>query len=95
MHELPDDVIERLAELLPDEWIASWDADSLGAGAVAVKTYAAYRAETGRARTSGAGCYDILDTTSDQVFDPSWSTEATDEAVDATMMQRYLPESQD
>jgi stage II sporulation SpoD-like protein len=71
--------------VLPNEWIASWDADALGAGAIAVKTYAAYRTMTGHARTSGSGCYDILDTTSDQIFDPTWSNAATDRAVDATL----------
>ena len=70
--------------VLPDEWISSWDADSLGAGAIAVKTYAWYRAEPGHAYSGGAGCADIQDSTADQVFDPSWSNANTDQAVYAT-----------
>jgi len=73
------------AHVLPKEWIPSWDADALGAGAIAVKTYGAFRAMPGNARTSGTGCYDILDTTADQVFDPTYTTAATEQAVDATM----------
>lgn len=71
--------------VLPHEWISSWDADSLAAGAIAVKNFAWYRTQPGHARTSGSGCADILDNTSDQVFDPTFSTAATDTAVDATM----------
>jgi hypothetical protein len=73
-----------VAHVLPKEWAPSWDADALGAGAIAAKTYAAYRAMSGHARTGGTGCYDILDTTADQVFDPNYSLAATDQAVYAT-----------
>jgi len=73
------------AHVLPKEWIPSWDADALGAGAIAVKTYGAFRTMPGNARTSGTGCYDILDTTADQVFDPTYTTAATEQAVDATL----------
>ncbi|HEX9235549.1 MAG TPA: SpoIID/LytB domain-containing protein, partial [Actinomycetota bacterium] len=67
--------------VLPREWYPSWDADALAAGAVAVKTYAAYREMTGHAFSSGPGCADVTDTTADQVFDPTFSTAATDQAV--------------
>jgi Stage II sporulation protein len=70
--------------VLPQEWISSWDADSLAAGAVAVKTYAWWRTGTGHARTSGPGCYDSNDF-SDQSFDPTWTTATAEAAVDATM----------
>jgi hypothetical protein len=73
------------AHVLPDEWISSWDADALGAGAIAVKTYAGYRAMPGHAYSGGAGCADVVDTVADQVFDPTWSTAATDQAVYAAM----------
>jgi hypothetical protein len=73
------------AHVLPNEWIPSWDADSLGAGAVAVKTYAGYRAMIGHAYSGGTGCADLVDGTGDQVFDPTWSTAATDQAVYATL----------
>jgi hypothetical protein len=71
--------------VLPNEWIASWDADSLGAGAVAVKTYAGYRAMPGHAYSEGPDCADVVDTVADQVFDPSWSNASTDQAVYATL----------
>jgi hypothetical protein len=71
--------------VLPSEWIPSWDPDALAAGAVAVKTYAAFRTMTGNARTDGPDCYDILDGTSDQVFNPVYSYPTTDAAVDAAM----------
>jgi hypothetical protein len=73
-----------VAHVLPKEWAPSWDADALGAFAIAAKSYGAYRAMSGHARTGGTGCYDILDTTADQVFDPTYSTAATDQAVYAT-----------
>jgi Stage II sporulation protein/Carboxypeptidase regulatory-like domain len=73
-----------VAHVLPNEWISSWDADALAAGAVAVKTYAAYRTMPGHAVSSGDGCADIRDDTYDQVFDPTWSTASTDQAVHAT-----------
>jgi Stage II sporulation protein/Carboxypeptidase regulatory-like domain len=73
------------AHVLPNEWIASWDADALGAGAVAVKTYAGYRAMPGHAYSEGADCADVVDTVADQVFDPSWSNASTDQAVYATL----------
>jgi hypothetical protein len=71
--------------VLPKEWIPSWDTDSLGAGAIAAKTYGAYRAMRNHAYSGGSGCADITDYTDDQVFDPTFSTEATDQAVNATM----------
>jgi hypothetical protein len=74
-----------VTHVLPDEWIPSWDADSLGAGSIAVKTYAAYRALPKHAYSGGVGCADIVDSSADQVFDPTWSTAATDQAVYATL----------
>jgi hypothetical protein len=73
------------AHVLPREWIPSWDADALAAGNIAVKTYAAFRAKSGNAYSGGPGCADVIDTTADQVFDPTYSTSATDQAVYASM----------
>jgi hypothetical protein len=70
--------------VLPSEWVSSWDADSLGAGAIAVKTYGWYRTQKGHAYSGGDGCADVQDTTSDQVFDPTLSYASTDLAVYAT-----------
>jgi hypothetical protein len=74
-----------VTHVLPNEWIASWDEDSLGAGAIAAKTYAAYRAMSDHAYSEGEDCADVIDTVADQVFDPSWSHENTDQAVYAAM----------
>ena len=73
-----------VSHVLPREWIPSWTKDALAAGALAVKTYAAYRAMSGHARSSGAGCSDIYDSTSDQVYDPTFTTDVTNQAVAAT-----------
>lgn len=79
------DFVFYATHVLPNEWIHTWDADALGAGAVAVKTYGAYRAMPGHAYSGGEGCADVVDTGRDQVFDPTWSTEETDQAVFATL----------
>lgn len=71
--------------VLPSEWIASWDEDSIGAGAIPVKTYAWHRAMSGNAYSGGEDCADVIDTIADQVFDPTYSHERTDQAVYATM----------
>jgi hypothetical protein len=57
----------------------------LRAGAVAVKHVGWFRAMAGNSRTTGAGCYDLDDTTNDQVFDPTYATDATDQAVNLTL----------
>jgi hypothetical protein len=77
--------VEYMTHVLPDEWIASWDSDALGAGAAAVKTYAWYRAQPGHAYTSGSGCADVTDDTRDQVYDPNWTDAHTNRAVYATL----------
>jgi hypothetical protein len=71
--------------VLPSEWFASWDEDSIGAGAIPVKTYAWYRTMPGNAYSGGQDCADVIDTVADQVFDPTYSHERTDQAVYATM----------
>ncbi len=52
---------------LDDEWIASWNANSLKAGAIAYRTYGSYHVYHPRVPAS----YDICNTTSCQVNDPS------------------------
>jgi hypothetical protein len=73
-----------VAHVLPKEWITSWDSDSLGAGAIAVKTYGWYRAQVSHAFSGGDDCADVQDSTADQVFDPTVSFPSTDKAVEAT-----------
>jgi len=80
----PYDFVFYVTHVLPSEWIPSWRADSLGAGAIAAKTFGWYRALPGHAYTGGIGCADITDYTGDQVFDPARSYPSTDQAVYAT-----------
>lgn len=75
------DFLFYATHVLPNEWIPSWDSDALAAGAIAVKTYAAYRTMPNNAYSGGEDCADVIDTVADQVFDPTWSTLQTDQAV--------------
>lgn len=73
--------------VLSREWIGSWTAESLRSGALAVKNYAWYQVLHWRGYVAdGSGqCFDVFDTTRDQVYDPSrttWASAAS--AVDAT-----------
>jgi hypothetical protein len=78
--------------VLSREWIPSWTAASLRAGAVAVKSYAWYQVLHWRGgMNAGNECFDLRDDTVDQVYDPSqptWSTASA--AVDATWATRVL-----
>jgi hypothetical protein len=65
--------------VLPSEWIASWNSESLKAGSVAIRTYASWFTLHPLTDT-----YDICNTTACQVFDPDATNQATDDAVDAT-----------
>jgi hypothetical protein len=78
------DFVFYVRHVLPREWIPSWDADSLGAGAVAARSYGAWKAMSGHAYSEGPNCADVIDTVSDQIFDPTYSTAATDQATYAT-----------
>jgi hypothetical protein len=50
--------------VLPHEWIRSWDDESLKAGAVAIRTYAAWWVNAG----GKYSCADLDDTTASQVY---------------------------
>jgi hypothetical protein len=57
--------------VMASEWPSSWPRETLRAGAVAVKQYAWYHARTWRGGVSADGaCYDVVDSTSDQVYRP-------------------------
>ncbi len=75
-----------LKNVLSREWIASWTTESLRSGALAVKNYAWYQVLHWRGYVNDDGeCFDVFDSTRDQVYDPSqpiWETAA--DAVDAT-----------
>jgi hypothetical protein len=65
--------------VLPHEWIPSWHEESLKAGAVAIRTYAAFHVASG----GRYDCADVDDTTSTQVYKDEFLPE-TDAAVAAT-----------
>ncbi len=70
--------------VLPNEWISSWPAESLKAGAMAVKSYGWYWALHSTRKTSGGACFDVYDNTSSQVYRPGSATAATNAAANAT-----------
>lgn len=65
--------------VLPHEWIRSWHGESLRAGAIAIRTYAASWVRSGGKYT----CADLDDTTASQVYKDEFFT-VTNAAVDAT-----------
>jgi hypothetical protein len=76
--------------VLPHEWIRSWHTESLRAGAVAIRTYAASWISNG----GKYSCADLDDTTASQVYKDEFFA-VTDAAVDATastfVMKSGLP----
>ncbi|HEY5949461.1 MAG TPA: SpoIID/LytB domain-containing protein [Kofleriaceae bacterium] len=76
--------------VLPHEWIRSWHTESLRAGAIAIRTYAANWVRNGGKYT----CADLDDTTASQVYKDELFT-VTNNAVDATastyVMKNGLP----
>jgi hypothetical protein len=72
--------------VLSREWISTWTTESLRAGALAVKSYAWYQVLHWRGYVNEAGhCFDIFDSTRDQVYNPARPTSASAAAaVDAT-----------
>lgn len=70
--------------VLPNEWVSSWPAASLKAGAMAVKSYGWYWALHSTRKTSSGQCFDVYDNTSSQVYRPGSATSSTSAAVDAT-----------
>lgn len=64
---------------LDDEWIASWNANALKAGAIAYRSYGVYHVYHPRDAN-----FDICSTTCCQVLNPSTSNVNTDNATTAT-----------
>jgi len=73
--------------VLPKEWIPSWPKASLQAGAMAVKSFGWWHTLHSTFR-NGAGCFDVYDSTSSQVYVPGSATARTSAAVDATWNKR-------
>ncbi len=82
--------VERVAfktyvkNVLPNEWVSSWPAESLKSGAMAVKSFGWYWALHSTRHTSGGACFDVYDNTSSQVYRPGSAVASTSSAVDAT-----------
>jgi hypothetical protein len=74
--------------VLPREWYASWSANSLRAGAMAVKTYGWYWVNRG-GKWPGLGA-DVKDNTSDQAYDPNQSDPRTDAATNYVANYRMV-----
>lgn len=76
--------------VLPHEWIRSWHVESLRAGAIAIRTYAANWVRAGGKYT----CADLDDTTASQVYKDEFFA-VTNAAVDSTankyVMKNGLP----
>jgi hypothetical protein len=72
--------------VLSREWISSWTTESLRSGALAVKNYGWYQVLHWRGYVNESGaCFDVFDSTRDQVYDPSRPTyPSMAAAVDAT-----------
>ena len=78
------------------EWGASAPTEALKAGAVAVKQYGWYHAMYWRGKSAPDGsCYDVVDSTVDQMYSPETKTPAQTEidAVDATWTMTVLKNS--
>lgn len=74
-----------MKHVLPSEWIPGWQAASLQAGAMAVKTYGWYW--TNFSKYPGQN-YDVKDNYADMAYNPNVSYASTDSAVDAVASYR-------
>jgi Stage II sporulation protein len=71
--------------VLPNEWLASWDGDALKAGAVAVKSYAWYWVtHYGGYYGTAANCFDVTDDPDFQVYRANSALARSTAAVQAT-----------
>lgn len=68
------------------EWPPSWPLEALKVGAVTVKEYAWYRVINWRGGSSGGSCYDVMDNSNDQIYQPESRKAAASHiaAVEAT-----------
>jgi hypothetical protein len=77
---------QYVEDVLPNEWISSWDGDALKAGAVAVKSYAWYWATHfgGYLNSDPAQCFDVTDDQDFQVYRAGSAVARTTSAVQQT-----------
>jgi hypothetical protein len=74
------DFYDYVKNVLPNEWIASWRAESLKAGAQACKFVGWYRVYHAKYPNYD---YDVKDTTADQVYTPNTENSDTTAAINA------------
>jgi stage II sporulation SpoD-like protein len=71
-------------DVLPNEWIASWQPAALDAGAMAVKSYAWYWVNNWAGLSYGGACYNVDDSTNFMRYIPGQSYPATNTAITDT-----------
>ncbi|WP_040290687.1 SpoIID/LytB domain-containing protein [Alicyclobacillus hesperidum] len=80
---------EYCEDVLPNEWMPSWNTEALKAGAIAVKMFAWYW--TLHPTTEGGFTYDVDNTTNFQTFKYLSGQVATDLAVQETWNMVFVP----
>src|SRR5664280_2654225 len=71
--------------VMPAEWPSTWSQEVLRAGAVAIKQYAWYYAIHPRDGSGTTPCYDVSDTSNDQLYSPTRTQYANQiQAVEST-----------
>jgi len=83
------DFRDYVKHVLPNEWGASWPAESLKAGALAARMYAWYQVARGGKWPDA----DVYDSTCDQVYRSNISYASTDAAVDAIWSWRLMKDN--
>ena len=69
-HVISVDFKSYVKVVLAAEWPSSWPATAIQTGAIATKQYAWYYAMHYRGGTAHGACYDVVDTSSDQIYQP-------------------------
>ncbi|QQE77694.1 SpoIID/LytB domain-containing protein [Alicyclobacillus sp. SO9] len=82
---------EYCDDVLPNEWLPTWNLDALKAGAVAIKMFAWYH--TLHPVTQGGLTYDVDNTTNFQQFKYKTGTPLTNKAVRDTWKIAYVPQN--
>jgi predicted secreted Zn-dependent protease len=79
------DFMTYVKVVMPAEWPSTWHQEVLRAGAVAIKQYAWYYTMHYRGGTGTGGCYDVSDTSNDQLYSPTRTQYANQiQAVEST-----------
>jgi hypothetical protein len=74
--------MQYVENVLPNEWIPSWDGEALKAGAVAAKSYGWFWVNHfGGYLNARANCFDVTDDTDFQVYRAGSATQRTNDAV--------------